>query len=423
MESLDTISLMSEPPTAFDFLSEPTLPQFLTRLFTSDFMPHGHCFFWRPEILWLHVFSDFAIGLAYYLIPFALFKFVKRRKDLAFNWMFLLFGVFILACGTTHFMNIWTMWHGTYRLDGMVKLVTAMASILTAILLYPLIPKALALRSPAELEIQVRERTQELREANRNLKTLSRKLEDYNEEILNSNRELEQFAYVASHDLQEPLRTVSNFVDLLAQKGSDKFSDVEKEYIQFALEGAERAQLLIQDLLDFSRVGGKGKALVKTDMTNVVHDAVLNLQTKIEDTRAEIRSTPLPTIYAEPSQMLQVFQNLLSNALKYRSERPLVIEISAEERPEEWVFSVADNGIGIDPEFHDKVFALFKRLHSQKDYEGTGIGLAICKKITDCHRGRIWIESELGKGARFRFAIPKIISPDDSNQDNDLSFF
>lgn len=377
---------MSNSDTALDILSTPNFPQFLARLFTSDFMPHGHCFFWRPEILWLHVLSDFAIGLAYYLIPFALFQFVRRRKDLVFNWMFILFAVFILACGTTHFMNIWTMWHGTYRLDGIIKLVTALASISTAILLYPLIPKALALKSPAQLEIEVQARTRELMEAN---------------------KELEQFAYVASHDLQEPLRTVSNYVDLLSVKTVQKLSPEEREYLKIAMEGAERAQHLIRDLLEFSRAGAKGDEPKMVDMNDVVRKALANLQAQTQSAKADIRVDLLPKVTADASQMLHLIQNLLSNAIKYRGSAPLKVVVSAAEKSDEWVFTVEDNGIGIDAQYHEKVFALFQRLHDRRKYPGTGIGLSICKKIVERHKGKIKIESQLGKGARFLFTLPK----------------
>lgn len=401
---------------AMDLLSEPTLFQFLARLFTSDFMPHGHCFFWRPEILWLHVVSDFIIGLSYYLIPFALFQFVRKRKDLVFNWIFILFAIFILACGTTHFMNIWTMWHGTYRLDGMVKLLTALASILTASLLYPLIPKALALKSPLQLEREVRQRTQELREANKSLEGMTSKLEEFNRKILRSNKELEQFAYVASHDLQEPMRTVGNYVDLLGARIAPKLSDEEKEYLRFALEGARRAQAVIRDLLGFSRVGTDKEEFRDTDMNLVAQKAVDNLRTQIDQAGADVHVEPLPIIQADNLQMLQLLQNLISNAVKYRGENPCKIQIFSGEETSQWIFTVKDNGIGIAPQYHEKVFEIFQRLHDRKKYDGTGMGLSICRKIIELHRGKIWIESDLGVGTRFIFTIPKTPLPGGSSQ-------
>jgi PAS domain S-box-containing protein len=222
-----------------------------------------------------------------------------------------------------------------------------------------------------------------------------------------SNKELEQFAYVASHDLQEPLRMVSSYTQLLAQRYEGQLDDKAKKYIDYAVDGALRMQRLINDLLTYSRVGTRGKPLEPTDSHSVLGEALLNLQSAVEESRAIITNDDLPTVRVDASQLAQVFQNLIANAIKFRGETPQRIHVSALDRGREWVFSISDNGIGIDPQYKDRVFMIFQRLHTKQEYPGTGIGLALCKRIVERHGGRIWFESEPGKGSTFFFAIPK----------------
>jgi PAS domain S-box-containing protein len=222
-----------------------------------------------------------------------------------------------------------------------------------------------------------------------------------------SNKELEQFAYVASHDLQEPLRMVSSYTQLLAQRYEGQLDDKAKKYINYAVDGAVRMQRLINDLLMYSRVGTRGKPFEPTDSHSVLGETLRNLQAAIEESQAIITNDDLPTVRADASQLAQVFQNLIGNAIKFRLDSPPHIHVSARDRGHEWVFSVADNGIGIDPQYKDRLFAIFQRLHTKQEYPGTGIGLALCKKIVERHGGRIWFESEPGKGSTFFFSIPK----------------
>ncbi len=228
------------------------------------------------------------------------------------------------------------------------------------------------------------------------------------EDLKRSNTELEQFAYVASHDLQEPLRMVASFTQLLARRYQDKLDQDAKDFIQFAVDGATRMQKLIIDLLTFSRVGTRGQPFISTDTNIVLNNVLINLQTTIEETNATIIWDPLPVIIADESQMMQLFQNLISNAIKFhRKDINPEIHISAEVKEEEWVFFVRDNGIGIDHQFFDRLFIIFQRLHKKDEYGGTGIGLAVCKKIVQRHGGKIWVKSEPGKGSTFYFTIPK----------------
>jgi PAS domain S-box-containing protein len=262
-------------------------------------------------------------------------------------------------------------------------------------------------------------------------KAANEALARYAAELELSNRELEQFAYVASHDLQEPLRMVASYVQLLAKDYAGHLSPEADVYIDFAVDGARRMQRLIDDLLAFSRVGTRGGAFKPVDCQAVLRDVLHSLQVACEETGATITCTPLPTIMADGGQFHQLLQNLLANAIKFHGERPPAIHVSATYQPapagsaqpgssssgsssgsssEEgpgWTFAVRDNGIGIDPQYFERIFVIFQRLHSRAQYSGTGIGLAICKKIVERHGGRIWVESVPGQGATFYFHLPE----------------
>jgi len=221
-----------------------------------------------------------------------------------------------------------------------------------------------------------------------------------------SNRDLEQFAYVASHDLQEPLRMVASFTQLLAKRYQGKLDKDADEFIAYIVAGAERMQVLINDLLTYSRVDTRGESFEPIDSEAAFDQAIANLRVAIEKGEAVITHNPLPPLIADNSQIVQLFQNLLGNAIKFHGKEPPRIHVSARQENNEWVFSFRDNGIGIAPEYFDRVFVIFQRLHSREEYPGTGTGLAICKRIVERHGGRIWVESELNKGSTFYFAIP-----------------
>ncbi|MDP4174829.1 MAG: ATP-binding protein [Bacteroidota bacterium] len=223
----------------------------------------------------------------------------------------------------------------------------------------------------------------------------------------NSNKELEQFAYIASHDLREPLRMVTSYAQLIARRYREKLDDEAEVFIKYLVDGTNRMQMLIDGLLLYSRTTSKKNTLKQTDLNVVLQEVLDDLKISIEEKHAEIKQGTLPNILADPIQIRQLFQNLISNAIKYNKSQTPIVEISSQESLTDWCFSVKDNGIGIEQDQFDRIFKIFQRLHRQEEFPGTGIGLAVCKKIIERHEGRIWIESYPGKGSVFYFTIPK----------------
>ena len=330
---------------------------------------------------------------------------------------------FCVAAARRLFTLSWVLWGGIPqtgdRLDESVALLTSLFLLAGVYFIAPLFltikqAKLTLQQSKEDLEAQVAERTSELREANAHLavelderRRTEQLLAHYTEDLKRSNAELEEFAYVASHDLQEPLRMVASFTQLLARRYRGQLDKDADEFIGFAVDGANRMRSLIQDLLAYSRVGTQGKALTPTDCKVIFERALANLLPAIEESRARVTSGPLPTVPGDEVQLVQLFQNLIANALKFAGDQPPVISITAEEEADQWLFAVRDNGIGIAPEHQKRIFMVFQRLHHRSEYPGTGIGLAICKKIVERHGGRIRVESEPGRGATFFFTIPK----------------
>lgn len=249
-------------------------------------------------------------------------------------------------------------------------------------------------------DVTERKRFEQALEAN------AKRLEEYAQELKNSNRELEQFAYVASHDLQEPLRMVGSYCQMLQRRYKGKLDKDADEFIGFAVEGALRMQQMINDLLTYSRVGRTGKGVAEVAVEDVVKSAVGNLQAAISEGGAKITWDALPTLCGEKVQLLQLFQNLIGNAIKFRADdRPIEVHVSARQAAEGWHFTVKDTGIGIEGQYLERIFLIFQRLHDRAKYKGTGIGLAVCKKVVEHHGGRIWVESEPGKGTAFHFTL------------------
>ncbi len=231
-------------------------------------------------------------------------------------------------------------------------------------------------------------------------------LQEYMDELARSNEELEQFAYVASHDLQEPLRMVTSYLQLIERRYNDKLDDDGKEFIDFAVDGASRMKILINDLLAYSRVQRSNATFEQVNMQDVVEKVKANLRVKIEETDSTITQDDLPIVYGSEGQMVQLVQNLVANSIKFCKDAPPIIHIGVKKRDKHFEFFVQDNGIGIAPEYQERIFVIFQRLHTRADYPGTGIGLAICRKIVQKHRGEIWVESHSGDGTTFYFTIP-----------------
>ena len=507
--------------------------EFFQRLFSSDFLPLGHCYFWQPTLLWLHAISDSLITLAYYSIPFTLVWVVRRRAPLRLGGLAILLVGFFLASGATHLLSVWNLWHSTYRLEGVVKAAAAVVSVATAIVAVKLAPRMLKVASPNEVaatnrwlreEVAARaiaeERVRHLTEGERTasearmrsyfeaasqgiiviarderIVLVNRRTEelfgftreemiggllemlfpahaihpsDYfreptvspiragialtarrkdgsefpaeiglsyleteegvqalglisditerkraadqmaqaNAELRRSNAELEQFAYIASHDLQEPLRMISSYMTLLLRRYSAQLDKEADEFIHYAVDGANRMKGLIRDLLSVSRIGTQAVRIETVPGAAVVRDAMSNLKAAVEESGAIVTVEELPTIPADAGLLTQVFQNLIGNAIKFRRDGPPHVTVSAMLNDGDWVFSIGDDGIGIEPQHADRIFRIFERLQDSEKYDGSGIGLAVSKKIVERHGGRMWVDSKPGAGAIFSFSIP-----------------
>lgn len=494
--------------------------EFFSRLFDSDFMPHGQCFMWNPAVLWIHVVSDVLIALAYFSIPLALVTFIRQRRDLAYPWVFALFAVFIVSCGLTHLIDVVTTWNGAYRIEGVAKAITALSSITTAILIWPLIPKLIALPSPTQLEavnadlrvkiesLQLAEQVagvghfrvdvrhdsiewspevyrihgrepgrpptldealaayhpddraevetrlqraiehgepfefelrllrsdgeiryvrsvaraetdprtdrvvavlgvfQDVTAEHQRRQQLERQVAERTELLRRANEDLESFAYAASHDLKEPLRMISSYITLIERRLGEHLDAKGRRYVQHTVLGASRMATLIDDLLAFSRASQAELEFESLDLHALV-DRIAADVTTADGAPLRVEVEPLPTVVAVRTVVRQVLHNLLSNAGKYAGEHPRV-KVSARRDPDDegWIVRVADQGEGIPADQRDRIFEPLVRLHGRDHSEGTGIGLAICRRLVERSGGRLWVEDETPQGAAFLFTIP-----------------
>jgi two-component system sensor kinase FixL len=489
-----------------------------------------------------------AIWLSYVAIPIVLVYFTRHRRDLPFPWMFWMFGAFIIGCGTTHLMEVITSVTPVYRVAGLIKLLTAAVSLATAVALVPLVPKALALRSPKELETENRERKRAedlLRQSEERFRGLLESAPDamvivrkdgrialvnkqaellfgyartdllgqavemlvperlrsghpqhrdgyfanpsfrpmgaglhlygrrkdgtefpveislspimteegllvssairditerkkseeqmraFAERLARSNRELEQFASVASHDLQEPLRKIQTFGDRLQAKGGDALDEQSRDYLQRMQNAAERMRTLINDLLAFSRLTTKVQPFVPVDLGPLVYQVVSDLEGRIQQTGGRLEVGELPTVLADPVQMRQLFQNLIANGLKFhRPGTAPVVRVTGKivfgegsafvadaRHGSRCEITVADNGIGFQDTYRERIFEVFQRLHGRDQYEGSGMGLAICRKIVERHGGSISAHSTPAHGATFVITLPLTEPQEDTSHE------
>jgi len=374
-------------------------------------LPHGYCFAWDPALVWLHVVSDTLIALAYFSIPVALWVFVRRRKDVHFSWMFVMFGMFIMACGLTHLMGVWTIWQPDYWIDGAVKAYTAIVSLATAVLLWPLIPRALALPSPSDLERANAELQSEI-----NLRrTAEKELRIANDALRDQVAELQAFSYAVAHDLRAPLRHIDGYAHVLQERSESSLSAADRRFVGRIAEAARHLGSLIDGLLLFTRTGSTSLNLQPVNTEHLVKDVLQKLLGDATDLPVSVEVGPLPVIQADATLLRLVFLNLIDNALKYsRDSKPQRIEIGiAEDDAAEATFFVRDNGAGFDMRYADKLFGVFQRLHHSDQFEGTGIGLANVRRIVLKHGGRVWAQAKVGSGATFYFTLKKHMSADD----------
>ena len=350
-------------------------------------MPHGHCYLWNQGVLWLQAISDAITSLAYFSIPLVLLILVRQRRDLAFSSLFLWSALFIVSCGLTHLMDIVIIWKPLYWLQGVVKAITGISSAITAFLLVKVIPKALALPN-------------------------SRELNKLNSDLQLANKELEAFSYSVSHDLRAPLRAIEGFSKLIVNRNVGKLDEDSARMLGIVVAETKRMNQLIEDLLGFSRVIRKSMNCTEVDMTALARETYQELvdqNAELEPKRQiDFQLGSLPNAFGERGMLRQVWVNLLSNALKFTRPRTSArIEISAQEDGEEIIYRIADNGVGFDMNYAEKLFGVFQRLHTQQEFEGTGVGLALVQRILQRHGGRIWAEAALDKGATFFFSLPK----------------
>ncbi len=387
---------------------------YIQQLFSSNsFMPHGCCYMWNNALIGLHVISDGLITLAYYSIPLTLIYFVRKRKDLAFDWIYICFAIFIVACGTTHLMEIINIWHSNYWLSGAIKGVTATVSVVTAILLVGLVPKALAVPSPEALRQANKVLQKEIAErklAEERSQKLNNDLQIRTAQLEAANKELEAFSYSVSHDLRAPLRHIDGFIDLLKTETSPDLSTAGQQYLSVISNSARQMGTLIDDLLIFSRMSRAEMQPRPVKMDQLLKESQIEVMRDAEGRTIDWKIAPLPEMRIDETLFRQIWLNLLSNAVKYTRNRSRAeIAVDCVDRGHEYEFSVKDNGAGFDMKYASKLFGIFQRLHRQDEFEGNGIGLANVRRIVARHGGRTWAEAAVDAGATFYFTLPKTL--------------
>jgi signal transduction histidine kinase len=346
-------------------------------------LPHEVCFIQQPKLIWLHVTSDLLIGISYVSISLTLGYLVyKASKDIPFNWVLLAFGLFIVSCGFTHFMEVWVVWNPVYWLSGYVKVVTAAASVATAIALFPLMPKIFDLIASA------------------------REGDAHRREIERLNEDLERFNYSVAHDLRAPLRSIVGFSQILQEDYARELSSEAASYVRRMQGSAEKMDALVTGLLRYATIGRQAVALVPVSLEDAARGALLLLEREIRE-RSAVVDIPerLPKVHGDPTLLQLVFQNLIGNSIKFvaHGAAPHVVIAAHSEGPSV-VVSVTDNGIGFPPESRPKVFGMFERFHPE--HPGTGIGLAIVQRAVHRMQGDIWVEpGPHGAGSRFNVRL------------------
>lgn len=360
------------------------MSEFNLSWFSSEqFLPHGHCYMWSPGVLWMHVISDILIAMAYFTIPFVLIYITRRRRDLPFDWLVVCFGIFIVACGLTHLIDAWNVWHAQYWLEGLIKVVTAAASVPTALLLWRALPGILTLPSQKQLR-------------------------DANESLARANRELEAFTASVSHDLRSPLTTIAGQAGLLELSMPNATEDQRRRLAR--IQGSvKQMSELIDALLALSRISRHTLHREIVDVSAMVEGIVQDLSQKDPSRSVQVTIQPNMAVHGDRRLLADLFENLLSNAWKFTSktQRPQ-IEIGASRHGSMATLHVRDNGAGFDMLYEQKLFKPFQRLHGSSEFDGSGIGLATVARIIDRHGGRIWAEGKPNAGAVFYFMLPTV---------------
>lgn len=368
---------------------------FLDKILQSDiFMPHGHCYLWSPDVLWTHVISDLVIFCSYYSIPIAIIYLIIKRRDLPFNWIFWLFGLFIILCGTTHLMDVWTTWNATYRLEGILKAMTALVSLITAIVVWPLIPKALAIPSKKELE----ESNKELNKKSDALKKASR----YKSEFLAN----------MSHELRTPLNSILMLSHVLSENAAEKLTQDELESIKTIKSSGKDLLNLIDDILDISKVEA-GKLEIFPEhvfLENIIKDLKALFKPISDDKNIpfdiHVNENCPESIFTDELRVKQILRNLLSNAFKFTNTGSINIQFKTVKKS--LVISVSDTGIGIPKNKQKMIFRPFRQADgtTTRRYGGTGLGLSISKNMAERLGGHLEMQSEVNKGSTFSLHLP-----------------
>ncbi|UWR23478.1 ATP-binding protein [Sulfitobacter sp. S190] len=392
------------------------MQQLVDFLFSDGgYSPHGFCIAWNVPVLYTHIAADLLIAVSYFAIPAIMLIFLRQRRDPALRAPAVLFVAFITACGISHLMSIVTMYYPFYGLQGVLKLLTGVISAITAIALWKMLPEALRIPAPATLLKAIRDRDREIGEratAQSKLTQRNRQLDQKIEEAVAANRELREFSYAASPDLKSPANTLSLWLQYFEEEYADSLDDEGRASLGEAGRIIGRMRALVDDVLKYARVvNGEPAERDCINLRDIIDDTIEDLKPEIQRAHASMDIGPMPRFIGYTPLVSILIHNLLSNALKFRSpDRAPVITIRGEmrQRPAPaFVLRVKDNGIGIDPSYAERVFSLFQRLHRAEDYEGTGLGLALCRRIAVTHGGGIEVISQEGEGAEFIVTLPQ----------------